>query len=74
MSGKKIQTVTDRAGREVEVVTRRRKRPMFGGTESVIGERVQKDLDAKVLGDLFASLDISKPVEQPASPTGRKPS
>ena len=62
MSEKKIQTVTDRAGREIEVVTRRRrKRPMFGGTESVIGERVQKDLDAKVLGDLFASLDLSKP-------------
>ena len=52
-----IQTVTDKAGREVEVVTRpqrRRKRPMFGGPESVMGEGVQKDMDATVLEDLFA--------------------
>ena len=50
-------------GREVEVVTRpaskkrqarESQRPMFGGPESVIGERVQKDLDNEVV---YASLD-----------------
>lgn len=49
-------------GHDVEVVTRpsseKRKaresqRPMFGGPESVIGERVQKDLDYYFLGDIL---------------------
>jgi hypothetical protein len=55
-----------RGGHEVEVVTRpslgkrqarESQRPMFGGPESVIGERVQKDLDNEVvyavLGDIL---------------------
>ena len=57
-----------RGGHEVEVVTRtpsrkRRarefppSRPMFGGSDSVMGERVQKDLDNEVvyavLGDIL---------------------
>lgn len=51
---KKIKTVTGKDGREIEVVTRAAskkrlardaRKPLFGGPESVIGERVQKDLD-----------------------------
>jgi hypothetical protein len=64
---KMIKTVTGKDGQEVEVVTRpaRRRRtrntqPMFGGPESVMGGGVQKDMDAKVMGDLYASLDVLK--------------
>ena len=55
-----------RGGHEVEVVTRapsrkrqarESQRPMFGGPESALGERVQKDLDNEVvyaaLGDIL---------------------
>lgn len=55
-----------RGGHEVEVVTRapsrkrqarESQRPMFGSPESVLGERVQKDLDNEVvyavLGDIL---------------------
>ena len=47
-----------RGGHEVEVVTRapsrkrqarESQRPMFGGPESALGERVQKDLDNEVI-------------------------
>ena len=31
--------------------------PVYGGPESVIGEGVQKDMDAKVMGDLFGLID-----------------
>ena len=31
--------------------------PVFGGPESVIGEGVQRDMDAKVMGDLFGLID-----------------
>jgi hypothetical protein len=59
---RKIKTVTGKDGREIEVVTRRvRKReirPMFGGPESVMGEGIQKDMDATVLEDLFALRDL----------------
>jgi hypothetical protein len=60
---KAITTVTDRSGREVEVVTRpnrkRGMRPMFGGPESVIGAGVQKNLDATVLDDMFAKVQFA---------------
>ena len=62
----RVKTIRSRGGHEIEVVTRspsrkRRaresQRPMFGGPESVIGERVQKDLDNEVvyaaLGDIL---------------------
>ena len=53
----KVSYVKDKQGNEVEVVTRRKKRkkpsPMFGGPESVIGQRVQQDLDYMVLGDFL---------------------
>ena len=61
-----MKYVTDKKGREVEVVTRRRrphmeaaeaKRPLFGGPESVIGEGVQHDLDQSTLGDLLHALE-----------------
>jgi hypothetical protein len=57
-----MKYVTDKKGREVEVVTRRRRppvetaeanRPIFGGPKSIVGQRVQRDLDATVLGDLL---------------------
>jgi hypothetical protein len=61
---KMIKTVTGKDGREIEVVTRpsrkRNTQPMFGGPESVMGGGVQKDMDAKVMGDLYASLDVLK--------------
>jgi hypothetical protein len=67
---KKIKTVTAKDGREVEVVTRpsrkRKVRPMFGGPESVMGERFQKDMDAVVLEDLFALRDLGP--QTPAIP------
>ena len=61
----RMKTIRSRGGHEVEVVirpprkrqARESQRPMFGGPESVIGERVQKDLDNEVvyaaLGDLL---------------------
>lgn len=64
----RVKTIRSRGGHEVEVVTRptSRKRqarefppsrPMFGGPESVMGERVQKGLDNAVvyaaLGDIL---------------------
>jgi len=54
----RVKTIRSRGGHEVEVVTRapsrkrqarESQRPMFGGPESVIGERVQKDLDNEVI-------------------------
>ncbi|MBQ73371.1 MAG: hypothetical protein CMJ67_10750 [Planctomycetaceae bacterium] len=60
---KNIKIIEGKDGNDVEVVTRaaskRRQaresqRPMFGGPESVIGERVQKDLDNTLM---YASLD-----------------
>ena len=54
----RMKTIRGRDGHEVEVVTRatskkRRardsERPLFGGPESVLGERVQKDLDNEVI-------------------------
>ena len=55
-----------RGGREVEVVRRRRskrnpKQPAFGGPESVLGERVQKDLDYMVLGDILHATQAKEP-------------
>jgi len=59
----RVKTIRGTNGHKIEVVTRtpskkRRaresQRPMFGGPESVIGERVQKDLDNEVV---YASLD-----------------
>ncbi len=49
----RVKTIHSRGGHEIEVVVRpprkrqarEPQRPMFGGPESVIGERVQKDLD-----------------------------
>lgn len=54
----KIKRFKVRGGREIEVVPRRSskrdpKQPMFGGPESVIGQRVQQDLDYMVLGDFL---------------------
>ena len=62
----RVKTIRSRGGHEVEVVTRptsrkrqarESQRPMFGGPESVLGERVQKDLDNvlvyAVLGDIL---------------------
>jgi hypothetical protein len=64
----RVKTIRSRGGHEIEVVTRtpsrkRRarefppSRSMFGGSESVIGERVQKDLDNEevyaALGDIL---------------------
>ena len=56
-----VKHIRSRGGHEVEVVTRRAKRqatedrrPPFGGPESVLGERVQKDLDNALM---YASLD-----------------
>ncbi len=58
----RVKTIHSRGGHEIEVVVRpprkrqarEPQRPMFGGPESVIGERVQKDLDNALL---YASLD-----------------
>jgi hypothetical protein len=58
----RVKTIRSRGGHEVEVVVRpprkrqarESQRPMFGGPESVIGERVQKDLDNALM---YASLD-----------------
>jgi len=58
----RVKTVRGKDGHEVEVVVRpprkrqarESQRPMFGGSESVIGERVQKDLDNSLM---YASLD-----------------
>ena len=56
------KTIRNR-GMTVEVVTRparrrtRNTQPMFGGPESVMGGGVQRDMDAAVMGDLYASLD-----------------
>jgi len=62
----RVKTIRSRGGHEIEVVTRppsrkrqerESQRPMFGDPESVIGERVQKDLDNAVvyaaLGDIL---------------------
>ena len=56
-----VKHIRSRGGHEVEVVTRRSKRqaqesqrPLFGGPEPVLGERVQKDLDNALM---YASLD-----------------
>ena len=62
----RVNKIKVRGGHEVEVVTRpslgkrqarESQRPMFGGSESVIGEPVQKDLDNEVvyaaLGDIL---------------------
>ena len=62
----RVKTIRSRGGHEIEVVTRtpskkrqarESQRPMFGGPESVLGERVQKDLDNEVvyavLGDIL---------------------
>ena len=57
------KTIRGCNGNEVEVVTRsaskkrqarESQRPMFGGPESILGGRVQKDLDNEVV---YASLD-----------------
>ena len=60
------KTIRGLDGTEVEVVTRaaskkrlarhpdKDKRPLFGGPESILGERVQKDLDNALM---YASLD-----------------
>ena len=54
----RVKTIRSRGGHEIEVVTRppsrkrqarESQRPMFGGPEPVIGERVQKDLDNEVV-------------------------
>ena len=34
--------------------------PVYGGPESVMGGGVQRDMDAAVMGDLYASLDVLK--------------
>lgn len=61
----RVKTIRSRGGHEVEVVVRppRKRqardseRPLLGGPESVIGERVQKDLDNALmyaaLGDIL---------------------
>ena len=53
-----------RGSREIEVVRRRSKRkpeqPAFGGPESALGERVQKDLDYMVLGDILHAMKGNK--------------
>lgn len=61
-----LKIIRSKNGHEVEVVTRapprkrqarESQRPMFGGPESIIGERVQKDLDNALvyasLGDIL---------------------
>jgi hypothetical protein len=59
------KTIRNR-GMTVEVVTRparrrtRNTQTMFGGPESVMGGGVQRDMDAAVVGDLYASLDALK--------------
>lgn len=58
----RVKTIRSRGGHEVEVVVRpprkrqarESQRPLFGGSESVIGGRVQKDLDNALM---YASLD-----------------
>ena len=54
----RMKTIRGRNGHEVEVVTRAAskkrqardsERPLFGGPESVLGERGQKDLDNEVV-------------------------
>lgn len=63
---KNIKIIEGKDGNDVEVVTRsaskkrlarhpdKDKRPLFGGPESVLGGRVQKDLDNALM---YASLD-----------------
>ena len=53
----RVKTIRGRGGHEIEVVTRapskkrqaRESEQPFGGSESAIGERVQKDLDNAVV-------------------------
>lgn len=54
----RVKTIRGRGGHEIEVVTRapskkrqprESERPLFGGPESVLGERAQKGLDNAVV-------------------------
>jgi hypothetical protein len=75
------KTIRGRNGNEVEVVTRsaskkrlarhpnKDERPLFGGPESVIGGRVQKDLDNALI---YASLDALMSPKARSSATGSR--